>query len=49
MTKKIFIILIFVLALFSMQKIYAMTISDEIEAQAKEKLDNIISILEENI
>ncbi len=47
MTKKIFIILVFVLVLFSMQKIYAMEISDEITIQKVTQLDSILEVKNE--
>ncbi len=47
MTKKIFIILVIAIALFGIQKTYAMTKKDEIHIEGKEKLETIIEINEE--
>ncbi len=49
MTKKIFIILVFVLALFSIQKTYAMTISDKVEIKTKEELENAIETNQDGV
>ena len=46
MTKKIFIIFVIVIALFSIQKIYAMTENDNINLEENEQLETLIEINE---
>ena len=47
MTKKIFIILAIAIALFSIQKTYAVTEKDEINLEGEEKLETLIEVNEE--
>ena len=47
MTKKIFIILVITIALFSIQKSYAMTEKDNINLEGEEKLETLIEVNEE--
>ena len=47
MTKKIFIILVIAIALFGIQKTYAVTEKDEINLEGEEKLETLIEVNEE--